>query len=417
MSKSGVARPKVREPQRAQAALRFDLPEDLLPSEHPARLLWDVLGAFDLSPFLADVQSAAHSAGRAELSPRMKLTLWLYAITQGIGSAREIEARLQTDLAFRWIVGDLSIGHHALSKFRAEHGAAFEALFTDVISHLMHRGLIDLALLAQDGTRVRAAAAAPSFRSYGSLLECREQAALHLKAVLAQSSDPTLTKAQRARREAAAREFQQRVEAAIDACKAQREAHPDAVARGSTTDADARVMKMADGGFRPGYNVQYGVVGNKFGGPRTIVGVRVTNVGSDLGSVVPMIESIEQRTGVVPGAVVADSNHALHADIRTLVARGIAPVIAAPKARKGKARGVRADRSEPIEAWRSLLASERGKELSRQRGALSELVNARQKQTQGMRQFLVRGLPKVLNVVLLGALASNLLQHAKMLLG
>lgn len=417
MDKPGVARPKVREPQRAQAAFRFEMPEDLLPPEHPARLLWDVLGMFDLSPFLADTRSAQHAAGRHELSPRMKLTLWLYALSIGIGSAREIEARLQTDLAFRWIVGDLSIGHHALSQFRAEHGTALDALFTDVVSQLMTRGLIELTTMAQDGTRVRAAAGAPSFRTYGSLLQCREQAALHLKAVLAQADDPELSKAQKARREAAARDFQQRVEDAIAACKAQREAHPESVARGSTTDAQARVMKMADGGFRPAYNVQYGVVGDKMGGPRTIVGVRVTNLGSDFGSLVPMIEQVHQRTGMRPSAVVADSNHAQHQEIKALTVMGIEPIIAAPKSRKGLPRGPRADRSEPIEAWRKLLQTEHGKEVARMRGSLSELANAQQKGAQGLRQFLIRGLPKALNVALLGALCTNLMQHATALLG
>lgn len=417
VKKPGVARPKVREPQRAQAAFRFEVPEDAIAPEHPARVLWTVLGSFDLSPFLADVRSAQNATGRSELSPRMKLTLWLYAISRGIGSARAIAAHLDTDLAFQWIVGDLRIGHHALSEFRAEHGAAIDALFTDVVSQLLHRGLIDLAVMGQDGTRVRAAAGAPSFRTYGSLLECREQAALHLKATLAQADDPEISKAQKARRETAARDFQQRVEEAIGACKAQREAHPESVARGSTTDADARVMKMADGGFRPGFNVQYGVVGSKFGGPRTIVGVRVLNVGSDLGSLVPMSEQVERRLGVLPGAVVADSNHAHHADIAALQARGIDAIVAAPKPRRGKAPGAHADRSESVLRWRARVASDEGKALLRQRGALSELPNAQQKEHQGLRQFLVRGLPKVLNVVLLSALSANLLQHAAKLLG
>ena len=162
--------------------------------------------------------------------------------------------------------------------------------------------------MGQDGTRVRAAASAPSFRSWGSLLECRTQAELHLKAVLAQGDDPELSKAQKARRVSAAKDYQRRVEEAIAACKEQREQRPESVARGSTTDAEARVMKMADGGFRPAYNVQYGVVGDKMGGPRTIVGVRVTNVGSDLGSLVPMVAQVERRTGALPGAVVADTN-------------------------------------------------------------------------------------------------------------
>jgi transposase len=417
MSKPGVARPKVREPQRAQATFRFEIPEDAIPPEHPARVLWTVVGTFDLSAFLADVRSAENAAGRSELSPRMKLTLWLYAIACGIGSARALAAELETDLAFRWIVGDLTIGHHALSAFRAEHGVAIDALFTDVVAELLHRGLIDLAVMAQDGTRVRAAASAPSFRTYGSLRECREQAALHLKAVLAQADDPELTKAQKARREAAARDFQQRVEAAITACKAQREAHPEAVARGSTTDADARVMKMADGGFRPGFNVQYGVVGDKLGGPRTILGVRVTNVGSDLGSLMPMVEQVEARLGVLPVAVVADSNHAQHADIAALQARGIQALVAPPKPRRGRALGPQADRSPAVQQWRRSVASAEGKELLRQRGALAELVNAHQKEHQGLRQFVVRGLAKALNVALLGALSANLLHHAAALLG
>lgn len=416
MTKPGVAHPKVREPQRAQASFHFEIPEDFLAPEHPARLLWNVLGTLDLSAFLADTRTAQHCAGRSELSPRMKLTLWLYALSIGIGSARHIASQIKTDLAFRWIVGDLTVGHHCLSEFRAEHGAALDELFTGVISQLMHRGLIDLAVLAQDGTRVRASAGAASFRTFGSLLECREQAALHLKAVLAQADDPELTSAQKVRREAAAKDFQRRVEEAIGACKAQREAHPEAVARGSTTDAEARVMKMADGGFRPGYNIQFGVVGDKMGGPRTIVGVRVTNVGSDLGSLVPMVEQVEQRSGVRPGAVVADSNHAKHEDIKTLLQRNIKPIVAAPKPRKGQARGAQADVSPEIAEWRRLLASDEGKEIARVRGSLSELANARQKGMQGLTQLLVRGAPKVLNVALLGALSANLLQHALKLL-
>lgn len=416
MTKPGVARPKVREPQRSQSAFRIEIPEDLLPPEHPARLFWNVLGTLDLSAFLADTRTAQHCAGRSELSPRMKLTLWLYALSIGVGSARRIADLILSDVAFRWVVGDLTVGHHCLSQFRAEHGVALDTLFTDVVAQLMHRGLIDLSVLAQDGTRVRASAGAASFRSYGSLLECREQAALHLKAVLAQADDPSLTRAQKVRREAAAKDFQRRVEEAIEACKAQREAHPESVARGSTTDAEARVMKMADGGFRPGFNVQFGVVGDKMGGPRTIVGVRVTNVGSDLGSVVPMVEQVERRTGVRPSAVVADSNHAKHDDIKALQLRNILPVIAAPKPRKGQRPGAQADASPEIARWRELLGSEEGKEIARMRGGLSELANARQKGQQGLTQLLVRGTPKVLNVALLGALSANLLQHALKLL-
>src|SRR5205814_10326713 len=112
--------------------------------------------------------------GRSALSPRMLLTLWLYAISRGIGSAREIERLLKTDGGFRWIVGDLDVSHHKLSEFRGGQGTALDKLMTDVLAALMHAGALTLELVAQDGMRVRASATAPSFRSYGSLLECRE---------------------------------------------------------------------------------------------------------------------------------------------------------------------------------------------------------------------------------------------------
>ncbi len=149
----------------------LEVHDELVGEDHPARLLWDVLGEYDLT------RSAEGATGRSVLSPRMKATLWLFAIADGGG--------------------------------------------------------------------------APSFRAWGSPLECRAQAELHLEAVLTQGDDPELSKAQKARRVSAAKDYLRRVEEAIAACKEQREQRPESVARGSTTDAEARVMKMADGGFRP----------------------------------------------------------------------------------------------------------------------------------------------------------------------
>ena len=193
MSDDSKGKPRVQEPRRNQGVIRFEMPEDALEPTHRARILWDVTGTLELGLFLAGVKAVEGTVGRKTLSPRMKLVLWLYAISEGIGSAREIERRVASDTAYRWIVGDLSVGHHTLSAFRVEHGAALDQLMTDILGALMYKGLLSLDLAAQDGIRIRAAATAPSFRTYGSLLECREQAALHLKAVLAQADDPELT--------------------------------------------------------------------------------------------------------------------------------------------------------------------------------------------------------------------------------
>ena len=215
MSKPPPRKPRIAEPKRTQVVMRFEVPEDALPPEHPARVLWNVVGTLDLTRFVEGVKAVEGTVGRRVTSPQVKLVLWLYAVWEGTGSAREIARRVQTDLAYRWIVGDLAIGHHALSKFRAAHGAALDALMTDILAALLHKDALSLAVVAQDGMRVRADATAPSYRRLPSLLECHEQAALHLKAVLAQADDPELTRGQYARRVAAAQDFQRRVAAAV----------------------------------------------------------------------------------------------------------------------------------------------------------------------------------------------------------
>lgn len=414
-----MTRKRTLEPDRKQGLIRFEVPELMLPPAHPARVLWDVAGTLDLSRFLRDVKSVDGRQGRSTLSPRMKLVLWLYAISRGIGSAREIARLAKSDDGFRWIVGDLSVHHDTLSVFRADQGEALDQLMTDILGALMHKGVLKLDLVAQDGIRIRAAATAPSFRQQASLLECREQAALHLKAVLAQASDPELSSAQYARRVAAARDFQRRVEEAITAVTELQEEQQHRTAsnrrtpRASTTDAEARVMKMADGGFRPAYNVQMATAGSEFGGPRTIVGVRVTNGGSDMGAVPPMLDQIERRTGLLPNVLLADAGHAGHEGIRDAARRGVELLIPVPDQVKG---GSHASQDDMIVQWRERMETDEAKRLYRARSSLCELMNAHLRTHHGVDQFLLRGLTKVTSVVLLGAIASNLLQHASTLL-
>ncbi|MFH1418594.1 MAG: IS1182 family transposase [Planctomycetota bacterium] len=411
-----MTKPRILEPQRSQGEIRFEFPDEALPPTHTARLLWDVLGTLDLSRFGADCASVEGGPGRALLSPRMLLTLWLYAISTGVGSAREIARLTTSDTAYRWIVGDVRVSHHKLSGFRVGYGEALDALMTDVLATLMEKGLLSLELVAQDGTRTRAAATAPSFRTYGSLLECQKQAALHIKAVLASADDPEYTRAQHAARAAAARNYQERVEAAIaTVVELQKTRSPsNKAARASTTDAEARVMKMGDGGFRPAYNVQYAVAGREDGGPRTIVGVQVTNSGSDMGSLTPMAEQIEQRTGELPRTVLADGGHAKLEDIVQMKRMGIDVLV--PPSDRAKPIDQLGDADPEVVAWRLQMETAEAKKTYRARAGLCELANAHQKDHHGVTQFLVRGINKVKCVVLLSVVASDLLQHAQRLL-
>src|SRR5580765_7974146 len=388
-------KPRVAEPQRRQGVIRFEMPQDTLAATHPARVLWEVVGMLDLSALLREVKAVDGTVGRKTLSPRMKLTLWLYAISTGVGSAREIARLVGSDDAYRWMVGDLEVGHHTLSAFRVDHGAALDELMTDILASLLHKGVLSLDLVAQDGIRIRAAATAPSFRRYESLLECREQAA----------------------REAGARDFERRVEEAISTVtELQKTRKPsDKPARASTTDAEARVMKMADGGFRPAYNIRMATAGSPLGGPRTIVGVQVTNLGSDMGSITPMLDEIHRRTGQLPETLLADANHAAHGCVRAATEAGVEVLIAVPeRTRQG---GAQADDDPAIVAWRERMETEETKKLYRARASLCELMNAHLRAHHGIDHVLVRGLAKVTCVALLAAITSNLLQHAATLLG
>jgi transposase len=402
-------RVRVTEPFRDQGFL-FGFHGDGLPEDHPARILDAVIGKLDLSEFTAGAKAVEGTPGRPVLSPRMMLTLWLYAFSVGIGSAREIARLVLTDAAFRWIVGDCRVSHQALSAFRVGHVEAVDELFTQVLSVLMHKGLVCLAVVAQDGTRVRASATAPSFRSAASLEECRQQAALHLKAVRAAADAGEASGAA----VGAARDLARRVDEALEVVRQMRPRKnskgQEIKPRASTTDPDARVMKMPDGGFRPGYNVQFAVAGDEHGGPRTIVGVNVTNSGSDLGSVAPMVKQIHERTGVRPGALLADGGHAKLDDIRELDRQGIKALISVPE--RSRAAGENADHSREIDEWRRRMQDPNCVQLYRARAGLVELVNAHFKEHFGIKNVLVRGIEKVTCVALLGAVAFNLLQHA-----
>jgi hypothetical protein len=339
----------------------------------------------------------------------MQLVLWLYAISVGVGSAREIERLTRTDTAFEWIVGDQKVSHDTLSVFRVEQGEALDGLMTDVLGVLLHKGLLSLDLVAQDGTRVPASATAPSFRREASLQECREQAALHVKAVLLEQDDPETTVGEKRARLAAARDYLERVQEALLVVKELQTAGK-VEPRASTTDAEARVMKMPDGGYRPGYNVQMATAGSPMGGARTVVGVRVTNIGSDMGSVTPMLDEIERRTEQLPKTLMADAGHAKHDCIRECAERGVEALITVPV--RSATPGSQADHDPPIVAWRERMNTEQAKTTFRARASLCELSNAHLKHHHGLAQVLVRGTAKVLCVALLCALSANLVTHA-----
>jgi hypothetical protein len=184
----------------------------------------------------------------------------------------------------------------------------------------------------------------------------------------------------------------------------------------STTDPDARVMKMADGGFRPAFNVQLATTTDA---ARAIVGVSVTNRGSDQGQATPMLEQIEARTGVRPTELLVDGGYPSHDAIDQATAAGVTLYAPVPKPRSKASEPPdppidphlpKPSDSDAVAAWRVRMGTDSAKQIYKERAATAETVNADAKAHRGMAATALRGLDKVTGSACLFALTYNILR-------
>ncbi len=413
-------RARVKRPERCQTEWRPVAWDQLLPSNHRARAVWAYVDSLDLSPLYAKIQAVEGKAGRDAVDPSILMALWMFATIEGISSARQLDRLCRRDLAYLWICGGVGVNYHLLSDFRTAHGDFLDQLLTDTIATLMHQKVVTLETVAQDGMRVRANAGSSSFRREKTLKKCREEARRQVRKLREESNDESQNDSSNARREAAqeraATERLERVEKALAELaelqqqKEKRKKGSGEKARCSTTDPEARNMKMGDGGFRPAYNVQFATDGQS----RVIVGVGVTNSGSDRGQMEPMHEEVGKRHGKTPDKYAVDCGFATTDDITAVEQRGtqvLAPVYGEANMRKkGKdpyAR--RRDDTDEMFAFRQRMATEEAKELYKQRPSIAEFPNA-ECRNRGLHQFRVRGLEKVKTVSLWYALVFNFMR-------
>jgi transposase len=433
----GAAR--LRQAERRRVSLRPVSLEDLLPADHRARFVWSFAERLDLSALYGAIKAVEGHPGHPSADPRILLALWLYATVEGVGSARELDRLCREHIGFEWLCGGVGMNHTTLAQFRVAHGAVLERLLVDSFAAMLKTGHASLARVAQDGMRVRAAAGAASFRRRASLERCRTEAAAEVARLRAElEADPgSLSRRQAAARQRAAAERERRVEAALavaeqlaakrggdqhlpredpprsaDGSAGETSAKPAPEPRVSTTDAEARVMKMPDGGFRPAFNLGFA------SDPRStmIAAVTIDNTGSDNGQLRPMSEWLAAAYGQRPGEHLADGGFAKLADIEALAAAGVVVFAPVPKPRDA-ARDPHAPRQGDgpgVAAWRQRMGSEAAKALYKERAATAECVNA-QCRNRGLLRFLVRGLEKAKAVGLWHALAHNMVCTGRLL--
>ena len=406
-----VAVARVLMPNRTQLELRACDLESLLPEGHRARLVWAWVERADLSGMYAGIRAVEGGSGRSAIAPEILFALWLYATLEGVGSARALARLTQAHDAYRWICGGVSVNYHTLSDFRSAHGEALDGLLSDSVAALLSVGAVSLKRVAQDGTRVRASAGAASFRRGATLEACLQEARTQVECLKRQiDEDPgALTRRQQAARERAVRERQERLERALARLPEMAEikakqGKPREAARVSTTDAEATVMKMADGGYRPAYNLQFATDA----GAQVIVGVDASNAGTDHGQLAPMVAQIEARHQQPPAATLVDGGFATKEDIAAVSDRTTvyAPVQKPKTATRNPHEPLPTD-TPAVAAWRQRMGTPEAQTIYKDRAATAECVNA-QARNRGLRQLGVRGLAKVRTLALWYAVAHNL---------
>ena len=381
-ARSSGGRPRLRRPERRQVELQALCLDDLLPPDHRVRLVWAFAEGLDLGPLYAAIKAVEGHAGHPPADPRMLMALWLNATVDGIGSARHLARLCEEHLAYRWLCGGVGVNAKTLADFPIGHGGLLEALLIDSVAALMKSGVARLERVAQDGVRVRASAGAASFRRASTLKRCWREAAekvASLKAELEADPGAADRRHQAARRQAAReREREQRVSQALEAAEALAKGRAEPAGGGTKTD---------------------GRDGDDAGGGDT--GGDATTTAK-----APRVSTTDPEARVMK---MADSGFARLDDLIALAKAGVTSYVPVPRPRQaGRDRHLPLPKDPPeLAAWRRRMGREEAQAIYRERAAAAELPNA-QARNRGLLRFPVRGGEKARSIALWHALAHNM---------
>ena len=407
-----ISAPRLRRPERDQLVLCPGSLDSLLPRDHMARTVEAFVGTLDMTPLYAAIRAREGRPGHPPADPKLIVALWLYATIDGVGSARELARLCTNQLPYQWLCGGVRMNYHSLADARLACADWLDQALIASIAALRRAGAITLAVVAQDGLRVRAAAGASSFRRKPRLEQFLTEARAQVETLKRELDGDAAasSKRQKAAAQRAAEDRARRLQAAVAAMpeaekRATRNKKPAEKARVSTTDPEAALMKMPDGGFRPAYNTQLAAE-TEHG---LIVGIDVTSTGADQPSLEPMVEQIEARTGCKPQTMLVDGGFFSKDNVTRLTEAKVELLVPPPQPKsEDRAAGepVRDD-TPAVAALRLRMADPDVQKRYRQRARWIEWVNAGFR-NRGWRQVVVRGLKKVRAVAGWQAMAHNL---------
>lgn len=391
--------------------------DDLIPADDQARKIMAIVeNELDFQPLEVNIKAVQGVPGRNATPPQLLAALWIYAIMHEVINARKLQRLTRQWDPLKWMCGGVTVNHSMLSAFLRENAQWLEGQFRRLVQIMLAEGLIDFdEPLGQDGMRTRAAAGSSSFRSQERLQTLLQQAIeqAHQTHARIEANQEDLSPTQQAAQLRAADEKVERIAAALEESRqlqTAREAREKGTGknpRASTTDPQARKMKMADNGYRPAYNTQFATLLNTL----VVVGVFVSNVGSDSCQAIPMFDQLQRSYKNVPHEVLLDGNYSTHDNINHLSEIGVTVYSPVKQAAKQLAQGKdpyapKKGDSQEMQAWRARMGEVQSQTKYQQRSKC-ELPNAWCR-NRGLGQYTVRGLNRVNQQARWFALAYNL---------
>lgn len=414
-----ACKPRLNSPIRNQVEMIMKSLDESLPKDHIARDIWKYVNSLNLSILLKQIRSVEGNAGRPATDPKIYLALWLLGTIKGISSARVLEEYSQEHIAFKWICGGVKVNYHSLSDFRSFQGEQLDELLSQSVAILANNEIISLEVVSQDGMRVRASAGRSSFKKEKSIQMNLELAKMYLSDLKEEAEkNPGACKTRlEAAQKRSAEEKAKNLENALAELKEIRKSKIrggktslDQVkqtdlenAKASITDSDARIMKMADDGYRPAYNVQFATTVKG----KAIIGVDVAKTGSDQKQTLRMIKQVENKYGIVPTKWLQDGGYKNLNELKKIGKRYKNCKIYMPLPEKDGSKDKKNLDSKEINEWRERMSTEEAQSIYKKRAETSEFVNA-QSRNRGLQQFMVRTLPKVKCVALIYAIVQNM---------
>jgi transposase len=418
-----------------QSLLLPPSPFEWLAEEHMAHFVSDLIDQLDLHAFYEPYEGDGRR--KQPFEPRMMLNIIIYAYLTGTFSSRKIVRRIEEDIALRYLAAGNFPSHRTICDFRVRYLGAFNSLLVQIIHIAQEAGLVKLGTIAIDGTKVRANASKHKAMSYDRMNSEEEKLNNEIAEILRKAAEEDARedaeygpdrrgdelpeelqrRESRVRKIKEARERLEQRQREKDTKDGRSEGDDDPArkkgnpfkrkfgvpkgkAQENFTDPDSRIMKSNEG-FQQAYNAQIAVDGDS----QLIVGYEVTQNAADSGSLIPVINDVEQKCGITPEQVLADAGYKSEESLLELEGRLDAYVAVG---RENKDATTTNTTLPATRRMKEKVLSPPGKAIYRRRKAIVEPVFGWIKNILGFRRFSLRGIRKVVGEWALVCLVVNI---------